>query len=80
MSKIIVKSARDSFRRAGLAFTREGTTLDTKDLSKDQLKAIREEPALSVQDVQEKETAAEKKAREEAEAKAKAEAEKTGNK
>lgn len=65
MPKIIVKSAVDGFRRAGYAFTREGVTLDTKDLTKDQLKALRDEPRLSVSEVSE--TAAEKKAREEAE-------------
>lgn len=50
MSKIIVKSTVDGFRRGGHAFTREGVVLDTKDLSKDALAAIQAEPMLIVAD------------------------------
>lgn len=46
MSKIIVKSAPETFRRAGIAFNREGVVLDTADLSKEQLAAIKAEPNL----------------------------------
>lgn len=50
MSKIIVKSAVDGFRRGGHAFTREGVVLDTTKLSKAQLEAIQAEPKLVVAD------------------------------
>lgn len=48
MPKIIVKSRRESFRRAGFEFTRAGRELDTEELSKDQLQAIEDEPQLVV--------------------------------
>lgn len=48
MSKIIVKSTTDGFRRAGHAFNREGVVLDTAKLSKAQLEAIQAEPKLVV--------------------------------
>lgn len=48
MSKITVKSLVDGFRRAGLGFTRDGVELDTADLSKEQLEAIKAEPMLAV--------------------------------
>lgn len=77
MSKIIVKSkSPKGFRRAGIAFTREGVELDTSKLKKGQLDAIENEPNLVI--VAFVETAAETKAREKAEAaeaKAAAEAE-----
>lgn len=50
MSKIIVKSTIDGFRRGGHAFNREGVVLDTADLSKEQFAAIKAEPALVVAD------------------------------
>ncbi len=49
MPKIIVKSARP-FRRAGFAFNTEGKVLDTEKLTKEQLDAIKAEPALVVGD------------------------------
>lgn len=48
MSKIIIRSAALRFRRAGIEFTRDGVTVDTGDLSEDQLAAIEAEPQLSV--------------------------------
>jgi hypothetical protein len=48
MSKITVKSLVDGFRRGGIAFTREGVELDTADLTREQLKAIKAEPKLVV--------------------------------
>ncbi|WP_447588651.1 HI1506-related protein [Aquipseudomonas campi] len=47
---IYVRSLPETFRRAGHVFTREGHGLLLDDLSKEQLKAIREEPMLSVQE------------------------------
>ncbi len=47
---IYVRSLPDVFRRAGHTFTREGHGLLVKDLTEEQLKAIREEPMLSVQE------------------------------
>ena len=47
---IYVRSLPDTFRRAGHTFTREGHGLLVKDLTEEQLKAIREEPMLSVQE------------------------------
>lgn len=54
MSKIIVKSKPESFRRAGFAFTREGVELDTAKLKKEQLEAIEAEPNLVVVPIEEK--------------------------
>lgn len=48
MPKFIVKSMRESFRRAGITFTREGVPVDTDDLTEDQLQAINDEPLLVV--------------------------------
>lgn len=53
MSKIIVKSVPPSFRRAGIAFSREGVVLDTDQLTPQQLAAIRAELQLVVADVAE---------------------------
>ena len=50
MSQIIVKSVVDGFRRAGIAFSREGVVLDTKDLTEAQITAIKAEPMLIVSD------------------------------
>lgn len=50
MSKIIVKSIIDGFRRGGYAFNREGVILDTSELSKQQLADIKAEPNLVVAD------------------------------
>ncbi len=46
---IRVRSLPDTFRRAGIAFTREGIELALDDLSQEQLSAIEDEPLLSVQ-------------------------------
>lgn len=46
---IFVRSFNDTFRRAGLVFTSEGHGLLLSDLTEAQLKALEEEPMLSVQ-------------------------------
>lgn len=70
---IIVKAkAERGFYRAGLHFTREGRELDTSELTKAQLEAIRSEPNLVVSEPAE--TDAQRLAREKAEAKAAADA------
>jgi hypothetical protein len=48
MSKILVQSKPERFRRAGIEFNRAGVELDTDELKKDQLEAIKSEPMLSV--------------------------------
>lgn len=47
MPTITVKSKVDSFRRAGLVFTRAGVELDAYELTLDQLYAIASEPQLT---------------------------------
>ena len=72
-NKIIVKArSANGFRRAGIAFTRDGVEVDPAKLKKGQLDAILNEPNLVVvgEVVAKPETAAEKKARETAEKKA----------
>jgi hypothetical protein len=49
---IFVRSFPPTFRRAGFEFTAEGHGLPLTDLNDDQLKAIRDEPLLHVQDVE----------------------------
>lgn len=44
----VVKSVADSFRRIGLAFTREATHLDQKLLTTSQINTLKSEPNLSV--------------------------------
>lgn len=46
---IFVRSFNDTFRRAGLVFTREGHGLLVADLTETQLKALVDEPMLNVQ-------------------------------
>lgn len=46
---IFVRSFGESFRRAGFVFTREGHGLLVDDLTEEQLKALVNEPMLSVQ-------------------------------
>lgn len=46
MDRITVKSKTASFRRAGLAFSREGVTLNREELSDEQLEALVLEPNL----------------------------------
>lgn len=53
MPKIIVKSTTDGFRRAGIAFRRDGIVLDTETLTKEQLAAIKSEPKLVVAEIAE---------------------------
>lgn len=43
-----VTARPDKFRRAGFTFTREVTTLVLKDLKKEQIAALKEEPNLVV--------------------------------
>lgn len=50
MPKIIVKSTTDGFRRAGIAFGRDGVVLDTGSLTQEQIAAIKAEPKLVVAD------------------------------
>lgn len=53
MSKVhvlIVTSVAESFRRAGLRFTREPIGIVVSDYSKEQIQAIRDEPNLQVKD------------------------------
>lgn len=67
MPKIQVKSKPASFRRAGLSFDRNGRVLDTAELTKEQLKALADEPNLSVTEVaDEADSKAAKKAAEKA--------------
>ena len=47
-----VSSRPATFRRAGLVFTREAQDVPLSDLTKEQIKAIREEPLLAVADVE----------------------------
>jgi hypothetical protein len=61
MSKILVRSAREGFRRAGIAFTRAGITLDTRKLVDGQLAAIQAEPLLSVTELPDEEKKPSKK-------------------
>lgn len=46
--KVRIRSARDSFWRAGIKFTREGVIVDESDLTAEQKEAITNEPQLSV--------------------------------
>lgn len=62
MSKIIVKSTVDGFRRGGHAFNREGVVLDTAKLGKAQLAAIEAEPKLVVAEYQDAKAKADKAA------------------
>lgn len=55
---IFVRSLPERFRRAGFDFSREGYGLILADLTPEQLKAIEEEPMLSVQYVEIPATAA----------------------
>lgn len=45
---LVVKSVADTFRRIGLAFTREATHLDQKLLTASQINALKSDPNLSV--------------------------------
>lgn len=47
MSKVIIRSAGPSFRRAGVVATRAGVVYDETDLTKAQKEAIINEPQLS---------------------------------
>lgn len=60
MSKILVKSKRDSFWRSGIRFTRAGVEIDTAKISKAKLDAIESEPNLVVASVAEKPKKSEK--------------------
>ncbi|MBS0599541.1 MAG: hypothetical protein JSR92_19965 [Proteobacteria bacterium] len=51
MPKLIVQSQRDGYRRAGIAFSRDGIEIDTADLKKDQLAAIESDSNLKVQPI-----------------------------
>lgn len=47
-----VSSRPVTFRRAGLAFTREPQDVLLSELTKEQIKAIRDEPLLAVADIE----------------------------
>jgi hypothetical protein len=47
-----VSSRPATFRRAGLVFTREAQDVPLSELTKEQIKAIREEPLLAVADIE----------------------------
>lgn len=46
MSKLIIKSLRDGYRRAGIAFGRAGVIVETDDLTEQQIEAIQGDPNL----------------------------------
>lgn len=50
---LIVRSLAGGFRRAGIAFTNEAKRLEADALSDEQIHAIKNEPSLSVQEVEE---------------------------
>lgn len=47
-----VSSRPETFRRAGLVFTRLAQDVPLSELTKEQIKAIREEPLLAVADIE----------------------------
>ncbi len=51
MPNIKVRSKVASFRRAGLQFTADGEVLNTDDLKPSQLKAIKAEPMLIIEEI-----------------------------
>ncbi len=48
MAKVLIRSARESFRRCGITFTRAGVVVDTDDLTKEQIETLTAEPQLSI--------------------------------
>lgn len=48
MAKVLIRSARASFRRAGITATRAGTVVDTDDLTQAQMEALVAEPQISI--------------------------------
>lgn len=64
MNKITIRTKSGSFRRAGRRFTEAPTEIETDDLPKGSLEALRAEPQLIVENSDgeaKKQTAAEKK-------------------
>ena len=55
--KILICSLHDSFRRAGLEFTRAGVVVDADQLTQEQIDAIKAEPLLSIRQAPEEATA-----------------------
>lgn len=49
---IRVVAKRDGFRRAGFAWSKAGTDMPLKGMPKDVLKQLRDEPMLSVTDIE----------------------------
>lgn len=49
--KLKIKSKPESFRRAGIVFTREGVIVDTAQLTDEQIDALENEPNLVVAEV-----------------------------
>lgn len=47
-----VVSARPGFRRAGIAFGKEPTTIKVSDLTKEQIKQLKDEPQLAISEVE----------------------------
>lgn len=49
MSKVLIKSVGDSFRRCGITFTREGVVIDTNDFTVEQQQLLENESQLRVE-------------------------------
>lgn len=47
-----IKSSKDGFRRAGRAWSKEETVVPLSELDKAQIKQLKEEPALTVTEVE----------------------------
>lgn len=47
-----VQSSREGFRRAGRAWSREATVVPLADLTEDQIEQLRNEPALTVVEIE----------------------------
>ena len=60
--KVLIKSAGESFRRAGIQATREGTVVEVDSLTEEQVKALRNERMISIAPYEEPEAAADDKA------------------
>lgn len=59
--KVLIKSAGESFRRAGIQATREGVVVEVSSLTEEQIKALRDERMISVSPYEEPAPAKEEK-------------------
>lgn len=66
MTRLFIRSKHDGYRRAGVAFTRDGVTLDRRALTDQQLAAIEADPRLTIRDAPGEAAAAEAEAADEA--------------